>query len=85
MTDSAGDVTNHGAAANYGSLTGLPLNAPIVHIVATANGLGYWLVGADGGVFAFGDAPFYGSMASTHLNAPVVDIVPDAPTGRGTG
>jgi hypothetical protein len=82
LADSAGDVANHGAAANYGSLTGLPLNAPIVHIVATPNGQGYWLVGADGGVFAFGDAPFYGSMAGFHLNAPVVDIVA-TPTGRG--
>jgi large repetitive protein len=82
VADSAGDVANHGAAANYGSLTGLPLNAPIVHIVATPNGQGYWLVGADGGVFAFGDAPFYGSMASVHLNAPVVDI---APTNDGQG
>ena len=82
LADSAGDVANHGAAANYGSLTGLPLNAPIVHIVATPNGQGYWLVAADGGVFAFGNAPFYGSMASVHLNAPVVDI---APTNDGQG
>jgi hypothetical protein len=76
LADSAGDVANHGAAANYGSLTGLVLNAPITHIVATPDGGGYWLVGADGGVFAFGDAPFYGSMGGIHLNAPVVDIVP---------
>ena len=32
------------------------LNAPIVGIAATPDGRGYWLVGADGGVFAFGDA-----------------------------
>ena len=39
-----------------GSLGGLRLAAPIAAIVATTRGHGYWLVGADGGVFAFGDA-----------------------------
>src|SRR6185295_11769548 len=29
---------------------------------ATNSGDGYWLLGSDGGVFAFGDAPFYGSQ-----------------------
>ena len=37
-----------------------PLNKPIVGM-ATPNGLGYWLVASDGGVFSFGDARFYGS------------------------
>ncbi len=32
---------------------------------------GYWLVGSDGGIFAFG-APFLGSTGSIHLNQPVV-------------
>lgn len=32
------------------------LDAPIVGIAATPTGKGYWLVGADGGVFAHGDA-----------------------------
>ena len=39
--------------------------APIVGMTPTADGQGYWLVGADGGVFAFGDAPFFGSRAAT--------------------
>jgi TM2 domain-containing membrane protein YozV len=30
-------------------------------MAATPDGRGYWLVAADGGVFAFGDAQFYGS------------------------
>lgn len=34
---------------------------------------GYYLAGADGGVFAFGDARFHGSMVG-RLNTPVVDI-----------
>jgi hypothetical protein len=43
---------------------------------------GYWLVGADGGVFAFGGAPFLGSAASLRLVAPVVAMAP-TPSGRG--
>ena len=38
------------------------LNRPVVGMAATADGGGYWLVAADGGVFAFGDARFHGSM-----------------------
>jgi hypothetical protein len=34
---------------------------------------GYWLVGADGGVFNF-DAPFYGSLGPIHLAAPIDGI-----------
>ena len=37
-------------------------------------GTGYWLVGSDGGIFAF-DATFHGSMSGQHLNAPVNGIV----------
>ena len=62
LTDSSGGVSAHGAAVNYGSMAGHPLNAPVTHIVSTPDGGGYWLVAADGGIFSFGDAPFYGSM-----------------------
>ena len=31
-------------------------------MAATPDGKGYWMVGGDGGIFAFGDAGFYGSM-----------------------
>ena len=34
----------------------------------------YWLVGADGGIFAFGGAPYYGSMGGTFLYRPVVGL-----------
>lgn len=34
------------------------LNAPCVGIAATPTGRGFWLVGADYGVFAFGDAEY---------------------------
>jgi hypothetical protein len=45
-------------------------------------GTGYWLVGADGGVFAFGAAGFFGSMGGHLLNAPIVGIVGTA-SGNG--
>ena len=82
LADSAGGISAHGDAIDYGSLAGQALNAPITHIVATPDGLGYWLVAQDGGTFAFGDAGFYGSMGGKPLNAPVVDIAPTA-DGRG--
>jgi hypothetical protein len=62
------DNTTQGTTAPspfYGSLPGIGVTpvAPIVGIAATPDGGGYWMVGADGGVFAFGDAGFYGSAA----------------------
>ncbi len=55
-------------------LYGTALAAPLVGMAATADSGGYWLQGADGGIFAFGDAPFLGSMGGRPLNAPVVGI-----------
>ena len=46
------------------------LNAPVVGMAPTPDGKGYWLVGADGGVFAFGDAVYYGSMGGTPPSTP---------------
>jgi hypothetical protein len=36
--------------------------------------MGYWLVGADGGVFGFGDVTYAGSLGSSRLNGPIVGI-----------
>jgi hypothetical protein len=44
-------------------------------------GEGYWMTGADGGVFSFGDAQFFGSAGSLHLNQPVVGMAPTADSG----
>jgi hypothetical protein len=79
--DRAGDVAAFGAATCYGSLTGTSLNEPIVGMAVDRQTGGYWLVGADGGVFAF-DAPFLGAASSLHLNAPVVGIAA-TPDGAG--
>jgi len=43
---------------------------------------GYWLLGADGGVFSFGTATFHGSVGSRKLNSPIVGLTP-TPTGGG--
>ena len=49
----------YGNARFHGSTGGQPLNAPMVGMAVDRATGGYWLVGSDGGIFAF-DAPFYG-------------------------
>ena len=56
-----GVFAEHGAGF-YGSLPGLNITVDnIVGIASTVTGKGYWLVGADGAVYAFGDAGYHGS------------------------
>jgi len=76
------DCGAFGDAAFYGSMGGTTLNAPIVGIAAGAGGHGYWLVGADGGVFSFGDATFFGSLGADPpaTTTPVVGM-----TGESSG
>ncbi len=65
--------------------SGLPhsLNAPIVGMVPSTTGHGYFMVGSDGGVFAFGDAHFAGSCPGIGGCAgSAVAVVPD---GSGNG
>ncbi len=42
---------------------------------------GYWIVGSDGGVFAFGGASFFGSAGGPGLNAPAIGIAPTPDEG----
>jgi acetyl esterase/lipase len=82
-TDWHGDVAPLGRAVrSYGSLVGRALAHPIMGIATTPSGHGYWLVAADGGIFAFGDARYFGSLAGLHLAHPIVSIVATS-TGRG--
>jgi hypothetical protein len=53
-----------------------------VGMAATPDGAGYWLVAADGGIFAFGDAAFHGSAGGMRLGAPVVGMAA-TPDGAG--
>jgi hypothetical protein len=43
---------------------------------------GYWVLGGDGGVFAFGGAGFYGSTGGQKLNQPIVGMAA-TPSGEG--
>ena len=45
-------------------------------------GAGYWVLGSDGGVFAFGTARFHGSTGAAKLNQPIVAMAA-TPTGGG--
>ena len=58
------------------------MNAPIISMSATPGGHGYWLLGADGGVFSFGNARFWGSTGALRLAAPVTSMI-STPTGKG--
>ena len=57
----------------------------IVGMADDPSRIGYWLTGADGGVFAFGNAPYDGSVPGLGLR--VSDIVgiaeSDSPSGSG--
>ncbi|MCK4178033.1 hypothetical protein, partial [Aciditerrimonas ferrireducens] len=47
---------------------------------------GYWMVGADGGVFAFGNAPYLGSLPGIGVQLPAGDPAQAvAPTQDGQG
>jgi hypothetical protein len=91
---SDGGVFAFGDSGFYGSIPALglhpagssqpnSLNAPIVGMVPSADGRGYFMVASDGGVFAFGDARFAGSCPSSGgCSGAAVAVIPDA-SGNG--
>jgi hypothetical protein len=91
---SDGGVFAFGDSGYFGSIPGLglhpagsglpnSLDAPIVGMVPSADGGGYFMVASDGGVFAFGDAKFAGSCPGIGGCAgAAVAVMPDA-SGRG--
>ncbi len=82
LSNTSGGIFAFADAQIFGSMSGHPLNRPVVSMAATPDGGGYWMVASDGGIFAFGDAHFYGSTGSIHLNQPIVGM---APTADGHG
>jgi hypothetical protein len=94
LVASDGGVFAFGDAQFYGSVPQLGiasvdspnphrLNGPIVGMVPSSDGKGYFLVGADGGIFAFGDAKFEGSCDSIGgCSSGIASVVTDA-TGNG--
>jgi hypothetical protein len=94
LVASDGGIFSFGDAGYYGSVPGLgiapagssspkTLNAPIVGMVPSADGRGYFMVAADGGVFTFGDARFEGSCPGLGgCSGAAVAVMPDA-SGNG--
>jgi hypothetical protein len=92
---SDGGIFSFGDAGFYGSVPGIGLlpagtpgnvrrlNAPVVGMVPSTDGGGYFMVASDGGVFAFGDAKFEGSCPGMGgCSGPAVAVMPDA-SGNG--
>ncbi len=94
LVASDGGIFAFGNAGYYGSIPGSglnpagsglshSLNAPIVGMVPSNDGGGYFMVASDGGVFAFGDARFEGSCPGIGgCSGAAVAVVPDA-SGNG--
>ncbi len=94
LVASDGGIFSFGNAQFYGSIPGLGLapsgssspkrlNAPIVGMVPTTDGGGYFMVASDGGVFTFGDAKFEGSCPGIGgCSGGAVAVMPDA-SGNG--
>jgi hypothetical protein len=94
LVASDGGIFSFGDSAFYGSIpgvglhpagSGLPdsLDAPIVGMVPSSTGHGYFMVASDGGVFAFGDAHFEGSCPGIGgCYGAAVSVMPDS-TGNG--
>jgi hypothetical protein len=80
-------VTNLALVVTPESRTARPVprasaDPPVVGVSLTPSSRGYWLVAADGGVFASGDAGFHGSLGGRPLNAPIVGMEA-TPSGQG--
>ena len=74
-----GVVAGFGSLPALGGIGGSPLSSPVVTATDTPDGLGYWLLQANGTVSAFGDAADLGYV---HPAAPAVGLAP-TPTGKG--
>ncbi len=83
IADSKGYVYGFGNAPVFSNPIAGTVN-DIVSIIATPDGGGYYLIGADGGVFAYGDATYYGSLPGMKIT-PNQPIVGAALTADGKG
>ncbi|HLM95073.1 MAG TPA: hypothetical protein VK283_02090, partial [Acidimicrobiales bacterium] len=94
LVASDGGIFSFGDSGFYGSIPGLglhpagsglpnSLDGPIVGMVPTRTGHGYFMVARDGGVFAFGDARFEGSCPGIGgCSGAAVAVMPDQ-SGNG--
>ena len=60
----------------------VPPPAPAPSTPAAPGTAGYWVVGVDGGIYAYGAAQFKGSTGAIKLNKPMVGMAP-TPSGQG--
>jgi subtilisin-like proprotein convertase family protein len=74
----SGDANHNLAGTSCDAFVGVP--AP--PSPRTPTGQGYWIAGADGGVFGFGGAGFFGSTGSLRLAQPVVAMA-NTPGNQG--
>ena len=74
-----------GDARFHGSTGAMHLNSADRRHGVDADGRGYWLVAADGGIFTFGDAHFHGSTGGVAIGSPVVGITSTAERAAATG
>ncbi|HET9689888.1 MAG TPA: hypothetical protein VFP61_01950 [Acidimicrobiales bacterium] len=81
VAEANGTVVTLGDAVDHGSMAGTHLSRPLVGVAVDPATGGYWLVAADGGIFAF-DAPFLGSTGGLRLAEPIVGMSA-TPSGRG--
>jgi hypothetical protein len=80
IVTSFGKLLAFGDFPNVGDESGATLVRPMVGIAERSAG-GYYLVAADGGIFAY-NAPYLGSMGGHPLNASMVGMA-CTPTGKG--
>ena len=67
--------TTPGYAGSTSTPVTYTVTAPPVPVTASQHtGTGYWLIGADGGVFGGGSASYHGGDAGAHLNSPIVGM-----------
>ena len=66
----------YGDATALGAPDPSRLNSPLAGIARSADGKGYWLVSAGGGVFTYGDATFFGTPGAGATYGPFVGLAP---------
>ena len=70
-------------ASNEASGARSATSATGARLAAAPGGKGYWIVGADGGVFAYGGAAYYGSLPGLGVKVDDVIGIAATPDGRG--
>jgi len=70
-----GNVIPFGGAPYYGGLKGISLVGNVIDMAVRYNGTGYYLLGKDGGVFAF-NAPYYGNTSTFTSEATAIETHP---------